>query len=422
MAIYTLTVTNLEGQARTYALSAEGLAAVSLPAQIGVGANSSQAISITAQAVSEGANPFTVIATALESGANAQDTAVVTGQGFAGVAVEVSPPIAPSGPGVPAVFAVTVTNLGNAPETYDLSVNPPAGWDSSLTLFGQPISSVLVAPGEANAVEVQLVLTPPPDAAPGDYGFTVSATNQQISKMANQQVGTGSGIVQVGAWGVQTEIISGNTELSPVEIGTWQVLVTNTGDEADTYDLSVFGAMAAFAEISPNAVSLEPGQSQIVQVTAGALAHALPGDLTLGVLAESQSQDYVRDEDAWAVTITEYQAVEVAWLPEAQTVSGTLSASFMLIVTNTGNVNTTYAISVLSTPEAAAQLAVTSLPIPPRTAATLPVVVEAPGGGVYTLEGRAVFGDVQASDTATLTVIGEEQPPYQLIYLPVILR
>jgi uncharacterized membrane protein len=422
MAIYTLTVTNLESQARTYALSAEGLAAVSLPAQIGVGANSSQAISITAQAVSEGANPFTVIATALESGANAQDTAVVTGQGFAGVAVEVSPPIAPSGPGVPAVFAVTVTNLGNAPETYDLSVNPPAGWDSSLTLFGQPISSVLVAPGEANAVEVQLVLTPPPDAAPGDYGFTVSATNQQISKMANQQVGTGSGIVQVGAWGVQTEIISGNTELSPVEIGTWQVLVTNTGDEADTYDLSVFGAMAAFAEISPNAVSLEPGQSQIVQVTAGALAHALPGDLTLGVLAESQSQDYVRDEDAWAVTITEYQAVEVAWLPEAQTVSGTLSASFMLIVTNTGNVNTTYAISVLSTPEAAAQLAVTSLPIPPRTAATLPVVVEAPGGGVYTLEGRAVFGDVQASDTATLTVIGEEQPPYQLIYLPVILR
>jgi hypothetical protein len=85
-------------------------------------------------------------------------------------------------------------------------------------------------------------------------------------------------------------------------------------------------------------------------------------------------------------------------------------------------VNTTYAISVLSTPEAAAQLAVTSLPIPPRTAATLLVVVEAPGGGVYTLEGRAVFGDVQASDTATLIVIGEEQPPYQLIYLPVILR
>ncbi len=420
-AVYTLTVTNLEDTARTYALAAEGLAPVNLPAQISVAANSAEAITVTVRAVSEGSNPFTVIAAELETGASAQATAAITGQGFAGVAVVISPSVAQSGPGVPTVFAVTVTNLGSAPETYDLSVEPPVGWDLSLTQFGQPVSAVMVAPGEANAVETQLTLTPPADAALGDYNFTVTATDQQIGKSANQQSGVGSGVVQIGGRGVQVEIVSGDAELSPTEIGTWQVQVTNTGNENDTYDLSVFGPLAAFAEIAPGVITLAPGQSQTVQVTAGPLIHALPGDLTLGVLAESQSQSYIRDEDTTAVTITEYQAVEAAWLPDAQTVTGTLSAFFTLIVTNTGNVNTTYLFAVSSDPAVETQLAVVSLPIPPHSAIPLLVKVTAPEPGTYLLTGTAESGDIQASDTATLIVINDEPPEYKL-YLPLVLK
>ena len=247
---YTLTITNLEGAAHTYDLSSLGLASVSLPAQISVGANSTASVAFTAQAAGEGANPFTVVATT--TNASGQATASVIGDGFQQVAVTLAPEVVSSGPGVPTPFEVIVTNLGTTAEIFNLEVDVPAGWEASLWLLGNPTNEVLVPPGASNAVALQLLVTPPNSASPSDYDFTVTA---QTGAMASASA---TGTVQVGNLGVDVVVTSGPGSLPPSGSGTWDVEITNTGQQADTYDLAAFGPLSPFAELSQDVVTLNP--------------------------------------------------------------------------------------------------------------------------------------------------------------------
>ena len=383
---------------------------MTLPAQVTVGANSTVNVSFTAQAVSEGANPFTITALEENSAAGGQDTATVTGEGFQQVDVAIIPNVALTGPGVLTPFDVLITNLGTVPDTYDLSASAPAGWEAALTLFGQPISVVDVAPGVGNGVSVQLLLTPASDATPGDYDFSVTAQSLVSD--------TGDGVAQVGNLGVSV------TLSGPAQVygsGAWQVEVTNNGAVADTYELTAFGPFAQFAQITPASVTLAPGASQTVQLTASGFDFFLATEYLLGVHARSQTQGYIQDEDTMAVAISTVEGVVVDLQPTSQTINGTTVAYYTLVVTNTGNVLTTFQLSGSASPSAVVEFPVTVLPVPPRSAAVFLVAVDAPGNGTYQITILADSGGVQGSDTATLIVEGVQTPTIQ-IYLPVILK
>jgi uncharacterized membrane protein len=412
---YTLTITNLESVARTYDLSGSGLVSLSLPSQTSVSANSSASLVFNALATHEGTNPFTVEVTEVNGFGSAQTSANLTGVGQEQVQVVIDPASASGGPAVSTLFEVEVINLGSQPDVFDLSVDAPPGWQTSLALLGAPVSSILVGPGSGNAVTLQLQVTPPAGTAPGDYSFTVAA---QSSSGGTSDSAAAS--LQVGNRGVQVEIISGLSELEPDASGTWQVRVTNTGITADSYDLSVFGELAPQAQVTPSSLSLVAGQSQTVQLTAGPLAFALPQEYILGILAQSQADADIRNQDIAMISILEKQAVEVAWLPESQTVNGLLSASFSLVITNTGNLNTAYQISGGVSPQGVARLQAGYLELPARSIAVLMVDVEVPRGGVYQIDATAQGGLAQETASAGLTVIYESEPPK--LFLPVIFQ
>jgi hypothetical protein len=231
-----------------------------------------------------------------------------------------------------------------------------------------------------------------------------------------------SGTVQVGARGVDVEIVSGDTSLPPTGTGTWQVRVTNTGSTPDTYDLSAFGYVAPFAQITPPSVTLDPGASQTAQMTASGMDLALPGNVIVGAVAQSTAESYVRDEDTETLTITAYKAVEVTLLPPVQAVSGTLSATFTLVVTNTGNVNTDVTFSGSANPTASVGLEIAALSVPAHSAVLQQVTVQSSAGGTYLITGQASGGTAQGSDTATLIVEYEGTPPTADIYLPFVAR
>ena len=395
---YTLTVTNLESAARTYDLSGSGLAPVGLPSQIVVGSNSSASTSFTAQAVGEGANPFTVTAAEENGGGAAQDTAAVIGEGFQQVGVAILPAAVASGPGVPTAFTVKVTNLGTTLETYDLSVSLPGGWDHSLTLLGNPVSSVLVPPGAAG-ISLDLLVTPPNSQTPGDVDFSVSAQSQTLLRTAAAaplSAASGEGTVEVGSLGVDVSLISGPAQLAPDGSGLWVFQITNTGQSADTYDLSAFGALAVFAQLSQSSLALGPGASLSINVTVDGFGHAAPGQHIIGLHAQSQTQGYIQNEDSAVLQITAQAGVDVEWLPASQSLNGSSLANFTLIVTNTGNISTTFQFSVDSSPGAAVVLSLSSMQIPPHATVFVLVSVDAPGNGVYSLTAtdRRRFGPV----------------------------
>ncbi len=293
---FTLSLTNFEAVDRTYALTDTGLAEVDLPATLAVPASGAASLDFTAQAGAPGSNPFTVIAAAGISAA--EDTAVVNAAGLSQVDVAIQPDPAPGGPGSQTAFSVTVTNLGTEAETFDLSVTVPNGWAYALTRSGAPVSAVTLLPAIFNSVELQLLVTPDVAAVPGDYPVSVFAESQPDpldAADAPVSAGVGTATLQVGPRGVLAEILSGPAVLAPSGTGVWQIQVTNTGSVADTYDLSAFGFLGAYAQFSPGTVSLDPGQSQMIQMTASGFIYALARDYTFGVLAQSEADGAIHE-------------------------------------------------------------------------------------------------------------------------------
>jgi hypothetical protein len=401
---YTLTITNLEATARSYDLSSSGLAEVSLQASICIPASSSADLEFTARPAMPGPNPFSITAQVAATGSAATADAAATGVGFTSVAVSLEPATVPAGPASSAVLTATVSNLGSVADVYDLTVDAPAGWTTELTANGVPVSQVALAAGAFNRASFHLVVTPPFGATPGAYPVTVSALSQTDLPGAPAQA-EDTATVQVGTRGLQVEFISGPATLLPSQAGVWQVRVTNRGSVPDSYTLSVLGGFSGASQFTPAAVNLGAGASQVVQLSAGPLPFALPGAVLLTASARSTGNSAIVGEAATTVTFGGQEAVQVGWQPVSQTISQTLEATYMLLITNTGNIETTYLFDV-----AAPNLQVTAqemeqLSIPPHMTAANLVTLRASQAGVFPFSGQASSASGPASDTAGATLI-----------------
>jgi uncharacterized membrane protein len=383
-----------------------------------VTANSTQQIAFNARVNGDGPHPFTVIAERTDTGERAEADAILIGNGSPAIALTIDPAAASTGPGSTAIFTVTLANLGTAPTTLDLDVAGPAGWQSDLTLFGQPVDQVTLAPTGLDTLNLQLALTPPNNAIVGAYPFTVAAIGQSGGGQQPQAIAamTVTGTVQVIAQGVQIDIFSGPTSIAPGASGTWQVQVKNAGAQADTFDLSTFGPLSLGGSIIPNSVTLSPGQAQTVQLQATASTQAQAGTLLLGALAQSHSANAVRDEDSIEVQVETVRAAAAQWNPNSLLiVSGTLGLA-NLTIENAGNVDTTLDVSLNSIAHVTATLPFTQVALPPHGQVSLPVNVTGDYTGTYTLIATVTGGATPVQASLTLNVNAAPR----LLYLPLI--
>ncbi|MCP4356795.1 MAG: hypothetical protein GY796_02100, partial [Chloroflexi bacterium] len=401
---YTLTISNLESVDNNYTVSASGLATVTLPGSFFVFGGQAAVFTFTASANNQGAQPFTLTAVA-PSGATDSDDAVVDIQDDYGVGLTWLNPVsgmAVAGPGSTAVYTLTVSNLGQIVDTYDLSVVAPTGWTAELTQFGNPVTSLLLGPGASNSQMVQVRLTPDSGATSAQYAITVTAQSQaNAATTANLD-----GRADVSNLGVGIQIVSGPTLVDPLGTAVWDVQISNNGSSPDTYDLIVAGVFADVATFATNSVTLSPGASQTVQLTADNMGFLLPQTLPLVVAAQSQTESLIVAQDELDVTMELFTAVQVNWRPVTQTVTDTLQTQLTLIISNTGNIFTTYDLSS-NAPGATSAVELLQVDIPAHMGATLLVDVTAAGYGVVSVTGTAVSedGSTTDNDLATITFI-----------------
>ena len=400
---YTLTISNNDSLARTYDLSASGLASVSLPPSVTVPAGSSQSLPIQVSAANSGPHPFTV--RAAHSSAAAEASAVHSATGRWQVALALDANSSTGGPGTPAGYVLSVSNLGDTIDSYSLTVDLPAGWQYTLDANGSETDSVTLTPAPFNSAELQLLVTPPVGTAPGSYPFSATAQSQTRPGITTTVTAT----LELLNRGVQVTLDPAETTLDPTSGGTWQVTITNTGSIADSYVLTTTGILLN-AEFATNPVTLNPGQATTVALSASQFAFALPQRYPFAVAAISQSDNRVANEAQGGVTFTPFQAVQVGWQPPAQTVSNTLSASLLMVITNTGNINTNYQFS-LDMPGLSGQLPATALNIPAQQVVMLPLNVTAAAAGTYAIEGTASGSSASASAVASVTFDVAGQPP-----------
>ncbi len=411
---YTLTITNLENADRTYTLAVEGLEgnAVDLLETLDVGAASAVTTTMRVTAwAPKGVYAFRVTASHQSSEQNAQASgeAALAVLSELGVEVALDPAEATGGRGSPAAYTVSITNIGSLADTYDLAVSVPDGWTADLSANGAQVSEITLTPYVFNEASLQLLVIPAEDASPDDYAFEFVATSQTDPGIQAAITGT----ILVSRRGVTVQIAPHSTTMDPTGTHTWDVTVRNTGEWQDTFDLEISGIVSGTAQFDVNPVTLSPGESTVVQMTAGPLPFALPQTYPFGVTARSQGNPEIIGYDVAEITFEGFEAVDVGILPATQTVTDTLSASFLVVITNTGNIDTVYALSASSDPALDLALEVDEIYIPPHMAAGILLTAQADDSGTYDIAVQADSVSSSASDmgSATLTIVITNKAP-----------
>jgi hypothetical protein len=253
-----------------------------------------------------------------------------------------------AGLGSTAIFTLTVDQPGRpGPRPSTWQVELPAGWSASRYAATAARSRSVTLPPLSSSTRsnLQLLVTPPAGCGHRcDYPVTARAVAHH--QTASRPAAT-TATVQVIERGVQVAV-----RLWPGQLWThaaaaiWEVQVTNSGQRRrQLSDLEAAGTLGQAGDLSPSSVSLNPGASQMVQLRVSDLGALAPQSFLLSVAATSQGDTRIRDQDTTSVSVTGYQAVDVAWTPETQTVDDSLSTQTILNVINQGNVNTVFDLS-----------------------------------------------------------------------------
>jgi predicted outer membrane repeat protein len=185
-----------------------------------------------------------------------------------------------------AVYTHTLQNVGNIPDTADLTVT---GFPSDWAVTVEPDSAVL-AVLETAAVTVTVIA--PAGSGGMVHTAVVSATSQGDPAVTATAVDT---TTVESTFGVQIEPDYSRIVDAP-SLQTYTHTVTNLGDTADVYDLTAVSDLTWTTNITPGSIALDPGEVGVVTVTVAVPPEAQPGETNVtAVRAESQSDPAVFD-------------------------------------------------------------------------------------------------------------------------------
>ena len=163
-------------------------------------------------------------------------------------------------PGESVMYELVITNLGNSADTFDLSLTTV--WDATISA-----ESILLAPGVS--ANLTVTVTIPGDAAHNAQDVAAVAATSQGDATATAQVNlTTTAIAPVYAVSLTPDQAASG---APGESVMYELVITNLGNSADTFDLSLTTVWDA--TISAESIFLAPGFSANLTVTV-----AIPGD------------------------------------------------------------------------------------------------------------------------------------------------
>lgn len=188
-------------------------------------------------------------------------------------------------PGTTVTYTLPITNTGDVTDTFDLAA---AGvWTTTLSA-----SSVTLAAGESADISVWVEI--PGSAAGGDNDTaTVTATSQGDGSVSDSADLTTTA-VGTAVYGVTLSADDAITDTAGTTV-TYTVYITNTGNTADTFDITTSGETWT-TTVSAASITLNAGESGMVEVTVQIPANAADGDSdATTVTATSQSDASATD-------------------------------------------------------------------------------------------------------------------------------
>ena len=224
-------------------------------------------------------------------------------------------------PGTTVTYDLTLTNLGNSPDTISLSLSGNV-WDADLSF-----DSAGLLPGESMDIAVEVTI--PADALAGEMDMvTVTAVSD------NDPTATSTAELTTSAHTVHgMDMVAHDTALSgaPGAVVHYNLTLTNTGNISDTYLFAASGH--TWNADHPGSVSLDVGESADVTVSVTIPESASHGNSDTVVVTVTSDGD---SDVSMAVNLTT-TAVEDAWLQVAHLAPFAMDPGTAVTVTVNGD-------------------------------------------------------------------------------------
>jgi uncharacterized membrane protein len=300
---YTVTITNTGTITDTYTLSRSdtegwGLVLPSSSGPLAPGASVDKTLKVTIPLTAENctSDNITVTATSSENLHVSAENSCIAHAVFVlgpGVNVLILPSEKEGTSGENVTFTVTVTNIGDTEDNYDLSASDTEGW-----ALGLPSS---VGPLENGAsAEVTLEVAIPDDAENcTQNSVTVTATSQENTEITDNDSSIAHVVVVLPVREVSVSISPSEKEGAPGDTLEYTVTVTNTGDMEDSYTPENSDTAGWTLSLSSDTVGpLDPDESTTVTLEVTIPSDVEDGDsTTVTVTATSQADPSVDDSD-----------------------------------------------------------------------------------------------------------------------------
>ena len=209
-----------------------------------------------------------------------------------GVRVGILPKENVGKPGENVGFTVTVTNIGKHADNYTLIFTDSAYWPHSIATTGVSLDAL-----EENAAKLNVTI--PLTAISGAMdNIRIRAISTSGNASDNDTCiarVVGENIPPLPRRGVQVSISPENQTGLPEETLDFTVTVTNTGENLDTYGLTVSDDAGWGARLDENLLTIPAGDNTTVTVSVTVPSDAIEGDSTMiTVTARSQENAQVQ--------------------------------------------------------------------------------------------------------------------------------
>jgi len=282
-----------------------------------------------------------IIVTASGTGVGNSAAAVASVDIVRGVDVSISPSYRENLPGENLVYIVTVTNLGNVEDNYNLSVSYPEGWQ---VLFW---FTFIDLPPYSSA-RSELIVIIPENAIPGtSENITVTA----VSKTDNTVTDSDSCIAHVKiVRGVEVSISPENLVGHLGENLTYTITITNTGNVDENYVLTIVDSENWGPTLSENILTVPAGSQNTatLSVVVPSNAYGWTED-NITITATSQENAQVSDSFSCIAQAAVFRAVAVSISPSSIKALQGATIPYTVTVKNEGNVDDIYDLTASDT-------------------------------------------------------------------------
>ncbi len=429
---YTLRVTNTGLTADTFDVTTSGHTWMTMtPATVGplvAGAGADMDVTVTIPTTAAGSAQDVAIITVTSQGDNTQSamaTLTTTANNIYGVMV-VPPTATKSGrSGTPVTYTLRVTNTGNITDTFQVTAGGNT-WPV-VTPLGPGTGPVVVAVGPLAAGaggEIEIMVMIPADAVNGATDtVTMTVTSQGDPSRSATSVLTTT--VDDTYYGLSLAPSTANEANVPGLPVFYTLQVHNTGNLTDTFDVTASGHTWT-TTISPTAViSLAAKARSNTVVSVDIPDDALAGAMDTVLVTATSRGDGTQSATA-TLTTTASTVYSLTLHLTADALSGApgTTVTYMLQVTNTGNITDTFNVTVggqtwPTTPTPTS-------PVPAHTMSKVMVTVDIPANASVGATDVATVtitsqGDATQSATTTLTTTASPPPTIDLFF-PIIMK